>query len=222
MKKAVINITIWIILIGSIAAGWKLYFKEKQNSRRLTHNIEAIQSQAEQFKARNGQQAARIAAQEVTISELRKNTVLAAKLKNLYIKPGRVQSFTENRSQMSAQITAPTRDTFIFSPMPTLPADNKLFADTTGTPGKNIVARETEKIRMLDYSDPWITIQAELGADTGTVNVAAVDTIFTAIHQGRRYKPLLWIFSRRKLEASATNTNPYIDITVIQGGIVKN
>ena len=206
MKATATTIGIWIFMLFVTGSTLNLYFKEKATTRRLTDNLEAVNQQAEHFKTRDGNQAARIAAQELTIHELKRAfPAVASNLKNLYIPPQRALSYTQTSQQLTASITAPVKDTLL----------------QIIEPRGSATITKVDTFRYLDYADQWIKIHAEMRKDTGTVEVAATDTIFTAIHRGERRHPWAWIFSRRKLQASATNRNPYISINVVQSGVIK-
>lgn len=209
MKTTATTITIWLFLLFVAGSSINLFIKEKANSRRISRNLEAVTQEAEYFKTRDGKQAARINTLEVTNRELRRVfPVLASNLKNLHIPPQRAISYTQTSQAMNASITAPVKDTVL---------------QPVEIPNSEIQIPKLEPIpvRTLDYQDEWIKINASFAADSGTVSVAATDTIFTAIHRGQRVRPWAWIFSRRKLQTSASNRNPYISIHVVSSGIIK-
>lgn len=179
----------------------RLYFKEVSKNNRLTANIEALNTEAESFKTRAGQQASLIAAQEITISELRRvYPVLRSQLHNLYINPGRFLSATTTAQELRASIAAPI-----------LPA-------TDPQPAQQLKPIEP---RRFAWSDEWISITGTIYADTVKTEIAATDTIFVSTYKGERRKPWAWIFSPRKTETAATNANPYININVVQSATLK-
>ena len=206
MKTTATTIGIWLFMLFVTGSSLKLYIDEKANSRRLTNNLETVNQEVERYKTRDGHQAARIDALVLTNRELKRSFPgMASTLKNLYIPPQRVESFTETSNQLKIKVTAPVKDTVL------------QLIEPRGF--STVINRDT--VHFLDYADEWIKIHAEMMHNTGTVEVAATDTIFTAIHRGERRRPWSWIFSRRKLQTSVTNRNPYISINVIQSGVIK-
>ncbi len=205
MKATAQTVIVWLFLIFVTGSSLKLYFHEKANSNRLLFDLKAANQQAENFQTREGHQASKLIAQELTIKELKTiNPEIISQLKNLYIPPRRIQSYTQAAQVLSAEVLATVIDS--------VPAHTKLNTD----------AREPEKIRVLKYVDKWISIQSgNLDLSPVKVKVLAIDTIFTGIYKGDRRRPWLWILSKRQYTATATNRSPYISIKVIQSGIVK-
>lgn len=197
MKQTSITVFVGLFLLFVTTSSLKLYFDEHARAERLTDNIEALNSEAETFRAKNGQQASRIAAQEVTIKEL-KNAYpeIVAQLKNLSIQPRRVQSYTQTSQQLKAEIKTVVRDSLIYR-------------------------QDTVKMLLLQHRDKWMQIRGEVYPDTAKISVSASDSIFIATHRGRRYHPAAWVLSRRRLETTATNVNPYISICVVSSGTVR-
>lgn len=200
MKQTSLKILVLVFMAFVTASSLKLYFNEVQKTRRLSDNIEALNQEAETFKARNGQQAARITAQQITIQELRRSyPELKSRLHNLYIPPGRFQSSTTTSQELRATIAAPI-----------LPAPDRTQAD------------ELEPIApRFAYSDKWVKLAGTIAADTAHLELMATDTVFISTYKGERRKPWAWILSRRKIETAATNVNPYIDLNIIQSATLK-
>lgn len=204
MKAKAETVIIWLFLLFVTGSSLKLYFEEKANSTRLTYDLKAALETAVDFKTKNGQQASKMKAQELTISELRKiNPAIISQLKNLYIPPRLAESYTELSQEMKAAVKAPIKDSIRY-PI-----------------GINSDDREPEKIKVLQYWDQWISIHGVLDPDTAKIKVLATDTIFTAIHKGERRRPWLWVFSKRQLTTSATNRSPYISVHVINSGVIR-
>lgn len=204
MKTNVQTVIIWLFLLFVTGSSLNLYFKANSRVNRMEENLKAVNEKVEYFKTRDQHNAARITAQELTISELRRiHPAIISEFKNLYIPPRLAQSYTKTSQTLQAEIKAPIKDS--------IPA----------VTGINTVAREPEKIKVLKYRDKWISIFGELYPDTAKIKVLAKDTIFTAIHRGERRRPWLWVLSKRKLQTSATNRSPYISINVIQSGVIK-
>ncbi len=203
MKATAQTVIIWLFLVFVAGESMNLYFKANSRANRLENNLKIANEQAEQFRTRDGQQASRLKAQELTISELRRiNPQIIARLKNLYIPPRLAQSYTQSSQQLKAEVKAAIKDSIV-------PAS---ITETTGT---------KETIGTFDYADAWIEVKGQFVSDTATLHISANDTIFTAIYKGERRHPWAWFLSKRQLTAAATNRNPYISIKVIQSGVIK-
>jgi hypothetical protein len=206
MKNTVANILIALFLIFVTGESLNLYFKATARANRLESNLIAANDEAQRFKTRDGHNAAKITAQELTISELRRiNPAIITQLKNLYIPPRLAQSYTQTSQTMQAEISAPV----------VRPQHVAALLSTSDTATRN------PEPATFSYSDKWISITGTLDPDTAKINILATDTIFTAIYKGERRRPALWIFSRRKLQTAATNRSPYISINVVSSGVIK-
>ena len=204
--KTAQNAVIWLFLICVTAASLTGYIKEQSKSKRLLYNLKAARDSAQTFTTKDGHQASKLIAQNLTVSELKKvNPEVVSQLKNLYIAPRLVESYTETESRMNVEVLATVKDSI-------LPAH-------TGT---NTDTRAPEKIRTLQYSDKWISIRSgNLDLDTAKIKVTAIDSIFVVPYKGERRHPWAWFLSRRQYTAAATNRSPYIEIKVIQSGVIK-
>ena len=194
-------ITVFILIL--IITGFQYTFKSCEKNQRLVDNLVAVNQPDESFQTKDDHPASKKQALDITPGELKTAfPTVITRLDNLYIKPQRTESFIELSSDLTIDIKAPVTN-------PPTSAGYRINNDTV-------------PMRTLNFSDKWITIHAALGTDTGKIQVAAVDSIFTAIYHGRRRHPLLWIFSKRKLEVAATNRSPYIKIKVLQAGTIKH
>lgn len=203
MKSSAATLLIWVFLLLVTAASVRGYISQQKETKRLTRNLEAVTAEADSFRTRDGHTASRIAAQEITISEL-KNAFsdVAGQLHNLKIRPAQAVSYTQTASRLNVDARAPVKDSVI----------NRLESNRSDT----IFIPDT--VRTLKYSDAWLSVTAILPPppQLGTVKVSAIDSIFTVINWDRR-----WFLGAKHYEVNATNRNPYIKIEVIQGGIIK-
>lgn len=215
MKATAQTAVIWLFLIFVTAASLTGYIREQSKSKRLLYNLKAARDSAQTFTTRDGHQASKLIAQNLTAPELRKvNPEVVSQLKNLYISPRLVQSYTQSTQEMKAEVMAVIKDS--------IPERTAKFSDTTRFTVGNIEPVEPKKIRMLEYSDKWISIKANnIDLSPVKITVLATDTIFTAIYKGERRHPWAWFLSRRQYTAAATNRSPYIKINVIQSGVIK-
>lgn len=204
MKNSAATVLIWFFLLFVAGSSLNLYFKANSRANRLENNLATVNQQAEQFRARNGQLASRLTAQELTISELRRiSPAIVSQIKNLYIPPRLVQSYTTTAQQMKAEITATV--TSVQEP------------DTTG----EAITHNPQPITRIDYADKWIQVKGTIKDDSAKLNITATDTIFCVIHKGERRRPWLWILSKRQYQASANNVSPYIESEIVNLGVIK-
>ncbi|MDP3914363.1 MAG: hypothetical protein Q8R96_11590 [Bacteroidota bacterium] len=200
MTRTIYSSILWVVMFVSLIVTLNLYFSEKANSNRLFSNLKAVNEQAETYTTRDGYPATKKTIQELSTKELKQAFPEAtAIIKNMRIEPRRVQSFTQLSQGLTIKVKAPVTDSVLF--------DTRL--------------NDSLQVKKLNYSDKWISIQAEIKPDTGLITIAAIDTIYTSIYKGKRRRPALWIFSRRNYEAAATNRSPYIKIQVVQGITIK-
>lgn len=208
------SVFVWLLLLATSGTMTYLYFIEKANSKRLFDNVVAANSKIKEFTTRDGHQATKKQAYELTNSELRKAfPEVQTQLKNLYIKPRLAESYTQASTAMEFEVSAPTRDTLV----------NRLRRDIQDTLPALVKLPVPELVegKTFSYSDQWKSVNGLVFPDTTFIKVAAVDSIFTAIYRGQRRHPWAWVLSKRKLEVAATNRNPDIKITVIQAGLIK-
>lgn len=206
MKATAQTVVIWLFLLFVAGKSISMYMSANSRANRMEANLKAATETAQQFKTRDQHNAVKLKAQELTISELRRiNPQIISQLKNLYIAPARVQSYTQSTQELKAEIKATVKDSAI----------------VPGTTEINSDSRAPEKIKLLKYRDKWISIQGIVDPDTAKIKILATDTIFTAIYKGERRRPWAWILSKRQYTAAATNRNPYISINVIETGVIK-
>lgn len=213
MKERIMNGAIWLFLLFVTASSLTGYINSQQRAKRLLFDLKASRDSTRTFTTRDGHEASKLIAQELSAHELKTAFPdVATKLQNLYIAPRRTESYTETGSQMKAEVTANVMDS-----LPEIPANIRIAAGTD----TNTVARDTAKIKLLKYRDEWIQIRGVIDGDSAKIKILASDTIFTAIYRGERRHRWAWIFSRRQLTTVATNRNPYIKIKVISSGVIK-
>ena len=199
MKSTAQTVIIWLFLIFVTGSSLYLYIHEQGNTKRLIYDLKAARDSAQTFTTKDGHQASKLISQNLTASELRKvNPEIVSKLKNMYITPGAVQSYTEATQTLQADISAPVKDSI-----------------------KQIPGKAPEQIKTFAYSDKWLSLKGVIHHDTTAIKLAATDTIFTAVYKGERRHPWAWFLSKRQYTATATNRSPYIKINVIQSGVIK-
>ncbi|MBU0489989.1 MAG: hypothetical protein KKD31_18775, partial [Bacteroidetes bacterium] len=102
-------------------------------------------------------------------------------IRNLKIKPNRVESFTETVVETEKQITTVLRDSII---------------------------HDTIQARVFDYADEFYSVAGIAIGDTQQVHIHSTDSLIQVVYKGKRRKPWLWIFSSRKLEQAIACKNP--------------
>ena len=111
-------------------------------------------------------------------------------IKNLKVNPRRVEHFSETIIQQQKDIITTLKDSLIY---------------------------DTITVRVFNYHDEFYTIKGISIDDTQKVNIESKDSLIQVVYKGERYKPWLWIFSRRKLEqvVSCKNLNNKVEYSRI-------
>jgi hypothetical protein len=105
---------------------------------------------------------------------------LIAELHNLKIKPQRVESYSETVIQQNKNISTLLRDSIIYDTIP---------------------------VKVFNYHDEFYTISGIAVGDTQKVHIQSRDSLIQVVYKGKRYKPWMWIFSRRRLEQVVGSKN---------------
>jgi len=111
-------------------------------------------------------------------------------IKNLKVNPRRVEHFSETIIQQQKDIITKLKDSLIY---------------------------DTVLVRVFNYHDAFYTIKGIAIGDTQKVHIESRDSLIQVVYKGERYKPWLWIFSRRKLEqvVSCKNLNNKVEYSRI-------
>ena len=111
-------------------------------------------------------------------------------IKNLKVNPMRVEHFSETIIQQQKDIITKLKDSLIY---------------------------DTVLVRVFNYHDAFYTIKGIAIGDTQKVHIESRDSLIQVVYKGERYKPWLWIFSKRKLEqvVSCKNTNSKVEYSRI-------
>ena len=111
-------------------------------------------------------------------------------IKNLKVNPRRVEHFSETIIQQQKDIITKLKDSLIY---------------------------DTVLVRVFNYHDEFYTIKGIAIGDTQKVHIESRDSLIQVVYKGERYKPWLWIFSKRKLEqvVSCKNTNSKVEYSRI-------
>jgi hypothetical protein len=180
-----------MLLFGYMAFEFgKLYFNERKEKNRLEYSWKDSKQQIEYFKAKNGDLVAKNNVLQLKYSEL-KNIYpeIIAEIKNLRINPRRVEHFSETVIQQNKEIITTLKDSLIYDTIP---------------------------VRVFNYHDEFYTIKGIAIGDTQKVHIESRDSLIQVVFKGERYKPWLWIFSRRKLQQVVSCKNPNNKIEYIR------
>lgn len=170
------------ILLFSAYGSFKLYLKERREVQRLETNFRASMKGLQYYKSRSGREAARADVLQVRYDELKEfHPAIIAAIQDLRIKPSRVTQFSETHINTETRIKTILRDSIIY---------------------------DTIKVRAFGYMDAWNTVHGHILDDSIQMDIWSRDSLIQVFYKGERYRPGWWIFSRRKLQQSASLTNP--------------
>ena len=187
MRTYIIAIALFLFAVGTAVYFGDLYFKERDERLRITHSYEAANKFIEYYRAENGKLVGKTEVLQLKTSELEKiYPAIIQEIRNLKIKPGRVESYTENVITQEKQITTLLRDSIV---------------------------NDTVKYRIFNYQDEFYTVSGIAIGDTQKVVINSSDSIIQVVYRGARYKPWLWFLSRRRLEQVVSCKNPNSKVT---------
>ena len=152
----------------------RMYKTEHDNRIRLEQSFIAANQDVQYYKSHNGEIYPEI----------------IAEIRNLKIKPGRVDQYSETVIHTQKDIVTTLRDSAIYDTIP---------------------------VKVFNYSDEFYTISGIAVNDTQRVHIESRDSLIQVVYKGDLIKPWLWIFSRRKLQqvVSCKNPNSKIEYTKI-------
>ncbi len=159
-----------------------LLSRANADRQRLHANLEASLGQIAYYQTENGQIAAKTDALELHYRELKQLFPEVIKeLKNLKVPARRVENYSQTVIQHDKEIVTRLRDSVLY---------------------------DTVKARIFNYQDEYYRVSGVAMADTQKVHIESTDSLIQTVYRGERYKPWLWIFSRRKLQQSILSKNP--------------
>lgn len=197
MKTNLIIVALLLLATGTAFYFGDMYFKERSERLRLTHSFEAANKFIEYYQAENGKLVGKTEVLQLKNSELEKiYPTIIDEIRNLKVKPGRVESYTENVITQEKQITTVLRDS---------------------------VVNDTVRVKVFEYKDEFYNVYGRITNpnnsmvgianpdqqhDSIFVQISSTDSIIQVVYRGTRYKPWLWFLSRRKLEQAISCKNP--------------
>lgn len=179
----------WLITLIALFSAYEAVmfaFSERSHSKRILHAFDASRETVEYYKTKSGNEAARVKVLQLQYNEMKSlYPEIIQRLRNLEIKPSRVEVYSHHTLETIKEISVPLKDTVI----------------------NNVPAKK------FNYKDPWHLASGIIKNDSVFQTIHTFDTIDQAIYRGKRKNPKLWIFSKRQLEQSIALSNPNNHIT---------
>lgn len=167
-----------------------MYIQKQKDYNRMLINSSALHAQVNYYADALGRETAKVRTMEFTVNELSKVLPeVTQALKELKIKPSRVQSYSQASVEQSKVITQILRDTV-------------LIINNIQAPAKSFT-----------YNDSWYQVTGLIRDNSQTLHITSVDTIIQVVSRGERAKPWLWFFSKRKLIQTIQSRNPSNHVT---------
>lgn len=161
---------------------FRLYLNEQKDKNQLEKSFAAANQQIKYYTTRDGQLAAKIDVLQLRYNELKDiYPEIISELKNLKINPRQVTNYSETVIHQEKDIVTNLHDSIIYDTIP---------------------------VRVFNYHDEFYTIRGIAIGDTQKVHIESRDSLIQVVFKGERYKPWLWIFSRRKLQQVIRVSNP--------------
>jgi len=182
-NRIFIIITVLMLLFGGTAFYFgRLYLNEQKDKNRLEKSFAVANQQIKYYTTRDGQLAAKIDAMQLRYNEVKDiYPEIIAEIKNLKINPRSVSNYSETMIQQDKEIVTALHDSIIYDTVP---------------------------VRVFNYQDEFYTVRGIAIGDTQKVHIESRDSLIQIVFKGERYKPWLWIFSRRKLQQVVRCKNP--------------
>ena len=160
----------------------RLYYGERKEKNRLQNSFAAAETAISYYKAKNGDLVAKTSALELRYNEVAQiYPQIIAEIKNLDIKPRHVTTYAETVVKNEKEIVTRLRDSTI---------------------------RDTVRARVFNYRDSFYSVQGIAIGDSQQVHITSRDSIVQVVYKAKRYRPWLWILSRRRIEQVITFKNP--------------
>jgi len=165
-----------------LIAGINYVISERKERKRLEANFYALSKPLKYMYDSQGRLIANSQVMQLKVTELKElYPDIMQDIKNLQVKPARTISYSGSVIESEKHITTLLRDSLI---------TDTLFA------------------KVFAYKDPWYEVKGIAIADTQHVLISSIDTLVQVIYRGGRIKPLLWIFSPRRIEQNILSKNP--------------
>jgi len=186
-KRLLIEVAALIILLFAVSHYRGQWQKERAGRIRLAANQAVLLSDLQTYRISDSLNAARVDALTMTVEEFRKNVKeQTALIKEMGIKLNRLESSAITGTETSYYITAPVRDSLVFVPVP-------------------------DTLKILRYSDTWVTIDGYIKAREFIGKIESRDTIVQVVHRvPRRF--LFFRYGTKGIRQEVVSKNPHTKI----------
>lgn len=181
------SLMILAIIVMLWITGKALYisYQTQMDNKRLIQNDVNMKAQLTYYFTKSGTEAAKTPVLEYKQKELyRILPEVKQKVKELDIKPKRVESYSETSVASGIEITVPAKDS-------TIKKNDSVIQG-----------------KYFNYADAWYDVEGWIIQDTMNLKISSTDTIYQVVSRGDRLKPWLWFFSRRQLVQTIQSANP--------------
>lgn len=175
---AVLMLLMGVTLFFSISSNIHL----KNDNQRLENSFAASKQLVKYYTTKNGELAAKVDVLQLKYNEVKDiYPEIISEIKNLKITPRSVNNYSETVIHQDKEIVATLHDSTIY---------------------------DTLSVRVFNYHDRFYTVRGLAVGDTQKVHIESRDSLTQVVYKGERYKPWLWIFSKRKLQQVISCKNP--------------
>ena len=144
--------------------------------------MSAMNSENVILKSANGDLISMSEVLQLKVNELKTSFPLVEKeIKNLDVKPGRTRLFSQDVTSSFKQIHVGLKDS---------------------------IKADSSRNKTFHYADAYYDVDGFTGNDSAHLKIITRDTLIQIVYKGKRIKPWLWIFSKRKLMQRVRLTNP--------------
>jgi hypothetical protein len=134
------------------------------------------------YRTQNGQLAAKNQTLQLRYNEVQQIfPKVLDEIRNLNIKPKHVTQYSETVVKQEKEIVIKLRDSLIC---------------------------DTIHARVFSYQDSFYKVKGIAVGDSQKVHISSLDSLVQVVYKGKRIRPWLWVFSRRKMEQVITSKNP--------------
>lgn len=181
-RRAISIVVVISLLIIGVVLGKFLYRSHQENNLRASE----INAQLEHIRSENNKLMAQNKVIGLSLSQLEAfYPALYKQIKEMDIKPSRVQSVSSSGIRLEKTIITTLKDSII---------------------------QDTIQVKQFDYSDAWISIQGQAIGNKQSISITHFDTLSQVVFKGSRANPWLWLFSPRRLTQRISLASPYSKI----------
>ena len=190
MKRTLILIASALVLLSLFYLMWRMYASERTERRRLEANQHSLLTETRLYRTRDSLSAASVEKLTLSNREFRESCEeLQQTVSSLELKVRRLQSVSRTSIATARDLTLPVRDTVILHDI--LPPDT---------------------VRLLNFSDPWLTLDGRLQDHVFNGHVESRDTLIQVVHRvPRRFWFIRW--GTKAIRQEVLTRNPYSRIT---------